>query len=83
MYNFQTWNCLILSQTTDFKLFKLKQFADDNFKFDENHRKFSKRVENIMGKGEIACNKQFLLFPVFSKGLLPRGGKKCHCVEMG
>ena len=25
---------------------KLKEFADDNFKFDENSRKFSKRVEN-------------------------------------
>ena len=33
---------------------KLKEFADDNFKFDENGRKFSKWVENIMRKGEIA-----------------------------
>ena len=33
---------------------KLKQFADDNFKFDENSRKFSERVENTVGKGEIA-----------------------------
>ena len=35
----------------------LKQSADDNFKFDENSRKFSKRVENTVGKGEIACYK--------------------------
>ena len=42
---------------------KLKQFADDNFKFDENGRKFSYRVENIVEKGEIACYEQFLLFP--------------------
>ena len=41
----------------------MKEFADDNFKFDENGRKFSKRVENTVGKGEIACYKQFLLFP--------------------
>ena len=34
---------------------KLKEFADDNFKFDENGRKLSKRVENTVGKGEIAC----------------------------
>ena len=27
---------------------KLKEFADDNFKFDENGRKFSKRVENTV-----------------------------------
>ena len=33
---------------------KLKQFADDNSKFDENSRKFSKLVENTVGKGEIA-----------------------------
>ena len=42
---------------------KLKQSLDDNFKFDENSRKFSKRVENTVGKGEIACYEQFLLFP--------------------
>ena len=28
---------------------KLFQFADDNFKFDENGRNFSKRIENIVG----------------------------------
>ena len=31
----------------------MKQSADDNYKFDENSRKFSKRVENTVGKGEI------------------------------
>ena len=42
---------------------KLKRSADDNFKFDENSRKFSKLVENTVGKGEIARYEQFLLFP--------------------
>ena len=42
---------------------KLKQSADDNSKFDENSRKFFKWVENTVGKGEIACYGQFLLFP--------------------
>ena len=42
---------------------KLKDFEDDNCKFDENGRKFSKWVENTVGKGEIACYKQLLLFP--------------------
>ena len=37
---------------------KLGRFADDNF----NSRKFFKRVENTVGKGEIAHYKQFLLF---------------------
>ena len=41
---------------------KLKDFADDNFKIDENGRKFSKRMESTVGKGEIARYEQFLLF---------------------
>ena len=32
---------------------KLKEFADDNFKFDEHGVKLSNRVENPVGKGEI------------------------------
>ena len=43
----------------------MKQSADDNFKFDENNRKFSKWVENTVGKGEIAHNEQFLLYPQY------------------
>ena len=42
---------------------KLKEFADDNFKFDGNGRQFSKWVENTVGKGEIARYEQFLFFP--------------------
>ena len=41
----------------------LKQSADDNFKFNENSRKFSKRVKKPVGKGEIARYEQFLIFP--------------------
>ena len=40
-----------------------KEFADNNFKFDENGRKLSKRIENTVGNEEIACYEQFLLFP--------------------
>ena len=36
---------------------KLKEFADDNFKFDAINRKFSKWVENTVRKGEIATHK--------------------------
>ena len=42
---------------------KLKEFADDNSKFDENGREFSKKEEKAMGKREIAHYQQFLLFP--------------------
>ena len=48
---------LTLSQTTNFRL---EEFSDDNFRFDENGKKISKRVENTVGKGEIARYKQFL-----------------------
>ena len=51
---------------------KLKEFADDNFKFDENGRKLFKWVEIAVGKGEIACYEQFLLFPqCFQKAYFP------------
>ena len=33
---------------------ELKRSAEDNFKFDENSGKIPKRVENTVGKGEIA-----------------------------
>ena len=42
---------------------KLKEFADDNFKFDENGGEFYKWVQNTVEKGEIARDEQFLLFP--------------------
>ena len=42
---------------------KLKELADDNFKLDENGRKLSEKVENVVRKGEIAHDEQFLLFP--------------------
>ena len=41
----------------------MKEFADDNFEFDENGRKSPKWVKNTVGKGEIARYEQFLLFP--------------------
>ena len=47
-------------QILDFS--KLKEFAEDNLKINEDGRKFSKRVENTVGKGEIARYEQFLLF---------------------
>ena len=55
---------------------KLKEFADDNFKFDKNGRKLSKWVENTVGKEEIARYEQFLLFPqCFQKAHFPRASK--------
>ena len=45
--------------------------------------KFSKWVENNVGKGEIARYEQFLLFPVFSKALDCRQGKTTACLGKG
>ena len=42
---------------------KLKEFADDNFKFDEKGGTLSKWLENTEGQGEINRYEQFLLFP--------------------
>ena len=55
---------------------KLKEFADDNFKLEENGRKVSKRVENTVRKVEIARFEQFLLFSqCFQKACFPRASK--------
>ena len=53
----------------------MKEFEEDNFKFDKNGRKFSKRVDNTVGKGEVAFYEQFLCFPVFSR--------QQTCINMG
>ena len=51
----------------------LKEFADDDFRVDENWRKLSKWVENTEGKREITVRyEQFLLFPqCFQKTCTP------------
>ena len=70
--------CAVLThyQMSNFRLSKLKEFADDIFKFDKNGRKLSKQVENTVGKGEIARYKQFLLFPqCFQKACFPEASK--------
>ena len=55
----------------------MKDFADDNLKFEEIGRKLFKPVENTVGKGEIARYEQFLLFPqCFLKACFPGGPQK-------
>ena len=59
------------------KYSKLKKFPDDNFKFNENCRKFSQRVENTVRKREIARNDSVFKRPVLQtrkiKGLFSKG----------
>ena len=64
----KTRDCLLKGQLTFPKQqisdsSKLKEFADENFRSDENGGKFLKSVENTVGKGGIARYEQFLLFP--------------------
>ena len=63
---------------------KLKEFADDNFYFFTKMEESTlKRVEKIVGKGELADYEQFLLFPVFSKDLYCRHIKTRACLGKG
>ena len=55
--------------TTNFRLFQTEEFADDNFKFDKNGRKLFNRVQNTVGKGEIARYKQKACFQGVTKGV--------------
>ena len=41
------------------------EFAEDDFKLYQNDGKFFKRVENTVGRREIARNRQYLLSPQF------------------
>ena len=66
------WEKVNLSSAIAFSLdsFNLKESADDNFEFDEDGREYFIQVENTAGKGEIARNEQFLLFPSVLKRLI-------------
>ena len=59
---------------TNFRLFQ--EFADHNFKFDENGRKLSKWVENTEGKREIDPYEQFLFSHSVFKRLVSQGRQK-------
>ena len=64
---------LILSQTTNFRLFQIQRVSDDNFKCDENGRRFSKWLKNTVGKGEIACNEVLYGRHVKTRAILGKG----------
>ena len=79
---------LTLSQTTNFRLFQVERVCRRQFNFVENGRKFFKKVENTVGKGEIArANSPF--HTVFSKYLYCRPvktsaclfGKRVNCID--
>ena len=68
---------LTISKITNLRLFQ-SEFADGHFKFDENGRNFSNRVQKIVGKGEIAhyeqsFQKTYMLQTRKNKGLFEKG----------
>ena len=79
--------CLTLSQTINLDASILKEFAEDNFKFDESDNSFPKGKDNTVRKGETASYKQFLLFPqcfqntcTADKGLFGKGLKDISAI---
>ena len=50
---------------TNFGLYRTVRVCRRQFQMDDKGRKISKRVENTVGKGEIARDEQFLFFPLF------------------
>ena len=61
---------------TNIRLFQTERVCRRQFTFDENGSKLSKRVENIVEKGEIARYEQFLLFPqCYQKACFPGASK--------
>ena len=80
----QNGSCINPLPDDKFYTSKLKEFADDNFKFDENGRKLSQMGGKHCGKRRNCLLQAISPFPtVFSKGLFPRGIKNCHCVGKG
>ena len=69
------WDHIKTSPLPDDKLYtsKLKEFADNSFKFDENESKLSKQVENCGKNRNCSLRAISPFLTVFSKGLFPRG----------
>ena len=73
-----------LSQIQVFDNSKMKEFAEDNSKFDENGRKFSKQVENTVGKSRNCSSRAISPFPtVLLKALNCRPDKTRACLGKG
>ena len=72
------YQTLTLCKTTNFRSFQTERVYRQQFEFDENGIKFSKWVENTVGKGEIArynfsfSRSVFKPKGLFGKGLIPQ-----------
>ena len=80
---FCRWAELTHYQMTNFRLLKLKEFADDNFTFDENGRKSSKWVENTVGKRVLLVTSNFSFSHSVFKRLVSQGHQKASLCGNG
>ena len=74
-YNLEKTTCYFLPfpKRPNLASSKVKDFADENIEFDENGRKFVKRVENIVGKRRNCSLRAISPFrAMFSKDLYGR-----------
>ena len=67
-----------LSQQQIFDSPKLKEFEDDDFKFDENDKKFSKQVENAGYRSNCSLQAISPILRIFFKRLLLQ-----KCINQG
>ena len=56
---------------------KLKEFADDNLKFDEKGEKFSKGVENTVDTEKLLVTSNISFFDIFKRLVLQTCKNKC------
>ena len=71
-----SWYPLTHYQTTNFRLVQTERVCRRQFQIWRKWQKVIKTVENTVGKGEIACYEQFLLFPqCFQKACFPGASK--------
>ena len=72
--------CSAFSKRQNSDSSKLKEFAEDKFKYDENGWKLSKMLENAVGKWEIARYKRLELQTHKNKGLFGKWLTHYHTI---
>ena len=71
-------------QTTNFRLFQTERICRRQFQIGRKWKKVIQTGRKCCGKRRNCSLRAISPFPtVFSKGLFPKGVKRCHCVGMG
>ena len=70
-------------QTINFRLFQTERVCRRQFQIWRKWQKVIQTHRKHCGNRRNSSLRAISHFPVFSKGLFPRGVKRCHCVGMG